>query len=38
MDQGKIVEQGSYRDLMARGGAFTRLVQTQTAVTADISP
>lgn len=38
MDQGRIVEQGSYRDLMARGGAFTKLVQTQTAVTADVSP
>jgi ATP-binding cassette subfamily B protein len=37
MDQGRIVEQGSYSDLMARGGTFTRLVNTQTAVTADIS-
>jgi ATP-binding cassette subfamily B protein len=37
MDQGRIVEQGSYGELMARGGTFTRLVNTQTAVTADIS-
>jgi ATP-binding cassette subfamily B protein len=37
MDQGRIVEQGSYSELMARGGTFTRLVNTQTAVTADIS-
>jgi ATP-binding cassette subfamily B protein len=38
MDQGRIVEQGSYRDLLGRGGAFAKLVQTQTAVTADVSP
>jgi ATP-binding cassette, subfamily B, beta-glucan exporter len=37
MDQGRIVEQGSYSELMAHGGTFTRLVNTQTAVTADIS-
>jgi glucan exporter ATP-binding protein len=36
MDQGRIVEQGSYSELMARGGTFTRLVNTQTAVTADV--
>ena len=38
MDQGRIVEQGSYRELIERGGAFTRLVQTQTGVTADVTP
>jgi ATP-binding cassette, subfamily B, beta-glucan exporter len=38
LDQGRIVEQGSYSELMAKGGAFTRLVQTQSGVTADIKP
>jgi ATP-binding cassette subfamily B protein len=37
MDQGRIVEHGSYAELMARNGTFTRLVNTQTVVTADIS-
>jgi glucan exporter ATP-binding protein len=37
MDQGRIVEQGTYAELMARNGLFTRLVQTQSAVTADVS-
>jgi ATP-binding cassette subfamily B protein len=38
LDQGRIVEQGSYGELMAKGGAFTRLVQTQSGVTTDITP
>jgi ATP-binding cassette subfamily B protein len=37
MDQGRIVEQGTYAELMARNGLFTRLVHTQSAVTADVS-
>jgi ATP-binding cassette, subfamily B, beta-glucan exporter len=37
MDQGRIVEQGSYDELMACGGTFSRLVNTQSAVIADVS-
>jgi ATP-binding cassette subfamily B protein len=29
MEQGRIVEMGSYRDLLQKGGAFARLVSTQ---------
>ncbi len=29
MDQGRIVEQGTHRELMARGGAYFALVQAQ---------
>jgi ABC-type multidrug transport system fused ATPase/permease subunit len=29
LEQGRIVERGGYRELMAKGGAFARLVATQ---------
>jgi ATP-binding cassette subfamily B protein len=38
LEQGRIVEQGSYKELMSRGGVFTRLVQTQSGVTTDVNP
>jgi ABC-type multidrug transport system fused ATPase/permease subunit len=31
MDQGQIVEQGNYAELMARGGLFAALAQRQLA-------
>lgn len=37
MDEGRIVEQGDYVGLIARGGVFSRLVQTQSLASGDPS-